>query len=149
MPVLAAGALALGLAAQLLLPAARPLTEASPLAPRRPRPIVAPTVGPYPVILQAPIFSPDRKPGEEEETPGAGALGGFVAIAVALGHNFATALMKGPDGAIRTVHLGDSVLDWRLVGIESSKLTFERDTARHEVPIGAPAAVTNQNGSDE
>jgi hypothetical protein len=142
--------LVLALAAQLLIPETQRLTEASPLAQRRPRPIVAPAIAPYPDILQTPIFSPDRKPGEEEgAVPGAGALDGFVAVGVATGHNFAMALLKGPDGAIRTMHLGDSVQDWRLVGIESSKLTFERDTAHHVIPVRAPAAAANQNGSDE
>jgi hypothetical protein len=138
------------LAVQLLLPGAQPMTETSPLAPRRPRPVVAPTIPLYPAILQAPIFAPDRKPNEEEDsTPGAGALDGFVAVGVATGHNFATGFLKGPEGTIRTIHLGDSVQDWRLVGIESSKLTFERDTARHVMTVAAPAAATNQNGNEE
>lgn len=139
----------MSLVAQLLLPGGQLLSEGSALAPRRPRPITAPIMPAFQAVLQAPIFSPDRKPGDEEQSPAAGALNGFVAIGVALGHNFATAVVKGPDGAIRTMRTGDSLQDWRLVGIDGSKLTFERDTARHELPVGAPVAPASQNGNDE
>ncbi len=121
------------------------------MAPRRPRPIVAPPIPDYAAILQAPIFSPDRKPGEDEDSaPGAGALDGFTALGVATGRGFATALFKSSDGVVTTLHLGDSVKGWRLVGVESAKLTFQRDTARHVVPVGASAATpAAQNGNDE
>jgi hypothetical protein len=152
MPVFACGALVVALVAQVAIPYGQSLTEASPVAPRRPRPVVAPVLPEYAAILQAPIFSPDRKPGEDEDaTPGAGPLGGFAAIGVATGRNFATALLKGPDGSVRTLHPGDTVLDWRLVGIDGTKLTFARGGDRHVMPVGAPvaAAPANDNGNDQ
>ena len=150
-PVLACGVLVLALIVQLVLPSSHPLTEASPLAPRRPKPVVAPPVPDYAAILAAPIFSPDRKPGEDEDSaPGSGALDGFAALGVATGRGFATALLKGPDGVVSTLRVGDSVQGWRLVGVESAKLTFQRDTARHVVPVGAPTTTpAAQNGNDE
>ena len=143
--------LVLALIVQLVLPSSHPLTEASPLAPRRPKPVVAPPVPDYAAILAAPIFSPDRKPGEDEDSaPGSGALDGFAALGVATGRGFATALLKGPDGVVSTLRVGDSVQGWRLVGVESAKLTFQRDTARHVVPVGAPTTTpAAQNGNDE
>ena len=153
MPVFACGALVVALVAQLVIPYGQPLTDASPVLPRRPRPIVAPVIPEYAAILQAPIFSPDRKPGEDEDAiPGTGPLDGFAVVGVATGRNFATALIKGPDGSIRTLHPGDTVQDWRLVSIEGSQLTFGRGAARHVIPVGAaaaPAASANDNGNDQ
>ena len=151
-PVLAAGALLLVLVVQLLIPSTPLLPDGSALAPRRPHLVAAPALPAFDAILRAPIFSPDRKPGESDEAaPGASALDGFVPLGVSIGRGFASAVLKGPDGNIRTIHVGARVLDWRLVGIESSQLTFERDTSRRNIPVGKPAAAatTNQNGSDE
>lgn len=154
----ACGALLVALLVQFTLPFGQALTEASPVSPRRPRPVSAPVIPDYPAILQAPVFAPDRQPGSDQDAASAGGpLGGFVAIGVAIGPKFAAALLKGPDGFIRTLHRGDRVQDWRLVAIESSQITFARDTARHVIAVGAPAAsaapttataTANDNGSD-
>lgn len=152
LPVFVCAALAAGLAAQLVIPYGQPLADASPVAPSRPRPVVAPIVPEYAAILQAPIFSPDRKPGEDADAiPGVGPLSGLMVIGVATGRNFATALVKAPDGSLRTMHPGDTVQDWRLVSIEKTQLTFARDTARHSIPVGASAAPAsaNDNGNEE
>jgi hypothetical protein len=143
--------LLLTLMVQVLLPHAQPLPEASALAPRRPRPVVPPAMPAYPAILAAPIFSPDRKPGEDEDaTPGAGALDGYSALGVALGRGFATAVVKGPDGAAHNLHVGDSLQTWRLISIKSDQLTFQRETVRHVMPVGAAAAAPPvQNGNDD
>src|ERR1700733_12128981 len=75
MPVFACGVLAVALVAQFMIPYGQPLTDASSVLPRRPRPIAAPVLPEYAAILQAPIFSPDRKPGEDQdEAPGSGPL---------------------------------------------------------------------------
>jgi hypothetical protein len=153
MPVFACGVLAAALVVQFVMPLGRPVTDPSPVLPRRPKLVVAPVIPPYAAILQAPIFSPDRKPGEDEDAiPGSGPLNGFVVVGVATGRNFATALIKGPDGSMRTLHPGDSIQDWRLVSIERSQLTFARDTARHVIAVGAPAAPAasaNDDGNDQ
>jgi hypothetical protein len=149
MPVFACAALVAALVAQVVIPDGQPLTDASPVLARRPRPLVAPAIPDYPAILKAPIFSPDRKPGEDEDAvPGSGPLNGFAVVGVATGRNFAMALVKGPDGSVRTLHRGDTIQDWRLVGIESSQLTFARDTARHVMLVGAPAAGAAAAASD-
>jgi hypothetical protein len=140
MPVFACGVLLVALVAQVVIPNGQPLTDASPVLARRPRPVAAPVIPDYAAILRAPIFSPDRKPGEDEDTAlGSGPLNGFAVVGVSIGRNFATALVKGPDGSLRTLHRGDTIQDWRLVSIESSQLTFGRDTARHVISVGAPA----------
>jgi hypothetical protein len=153
LPVFACAVLLAALIAQVMIPYAQPLIDASPVLARRPRPVVAPVVPPYAAILQAPIFSPDRKPGEDDDAiAGAGPLNGFAVVGVATGRNFAMALVKGPEGSVRTLHLGDTIQDWRLVRIESSQLTFARASARHVISVGAgaaPAASANDNGNDQ
>jgi hypothetical protein len=152
-PVFACGVLALALVAQVFLPHGQAVSDASPVLARRPRPVVAPVLPDYAAILQSPIFSPDRKPGEDQDAaPGSGPLNGFVVVGIATGRNFATAMVKGPDGSIRNLHNGDSIQDWRLVRIESAQLTFARDAARHVISVGAPApapASANDNGDDQ
>jgi hypothetical protein len=149
MPVFACAALLVALVAQVVIPYGQPLTDASPVLTRRPRPVVAPVMPQYAGILQAPVFSPDRKPGEDESgVAGAGPLNGFVVAGVATGRNFAMALVKGPDGSVRTLHIGDTIQDWRLMRIEGSQLTFARDAARHIIPVGAPAGTSAAAASD-
>lgn len=125
----------------MVLPYGERLPDASALAPRRPRPVVAPPLAEYPAILQSPIFSPDRKPGEDlGAAPGAGALDSYAALGVATGRAFANALVKGPGAPAQTLKRGDTLEGWRLVGLEKDKLTFERGAARHVLTVGAPAA---------
>ncbi len=153
LPVFACGVLLAALVAQFVIPSGQPLTEASPVLARRPPPVVAPVLRDYAAILRAPIFSPDRKPGEDEDVvAGSGPLNGLAVVGVATGRNFATALVKGPDGSLRTLHRGDTVQDWRVVGIETSQITFARGAAHHAIPVGAAAAAAataNDNGNDQ
>jgi hypothetical protein len=122
------------------LPYGKRLPEASVQAPRRSRPVLVPPVAEYPTILQSPIFSPDRKPGEDTgAAPGAGALDNYTALGVATARGFASALVKGPGAPAKTFRLGDTLEGWRLVGLDRDKVTFERDNARHVLTVGAPA----------
>ncbi|MGI9168953.1 MAG: hypothetical protein ACR2FH_02085 [Caulobacteraceae bacterium] len=125
----------------MILPYGERLPAASSAAPRRPRPLVVPPIAEYPAILRSPIFSPDRKPGEDSGAgPGAGALDSYAALGVATGKAFATALIRGPGAPPRTVRRGETVEGWRMVGLDREKLTFERGGARHVLTVGAPAA---------
>ena len=137
--VVACGVLVLALALQVVLPYGQRLPAASAQAPRRPRPVLVPPVAEYPVILQSPIFSPDRKPGEDlGAAPGASVLDSYAALGVATARNFASALVKGPGEAAKTLRRGDSLEGWRLVALDKDKLTFERGGARHVLTVGAP-----------
>jgi hypothetical protein len=152
-PVALCVALGLGVIVQFVLPWNDPLPPASPLASRRPRPVTIPAPGQYPVILGAPIFSPDRKPGEDTgSAPGANALDAYTALGVATGRGLATALIKGPGAGPQLIRLGQELEGWKLVGLDRQKLTFERNGARHVLAIGAAATPANgaaQSDSDE
>ena len=106
-------------------------------------------VAEYPAILQAPIFSPDRKPGQDlGAAPGAGALDSYAALGVATGRTFASALVKGPGGPARTLRRGDTLEGWKLVAMNRDKLTFERGDARHILTVGAPSVpAAGQSGN--
>ncbi len=133
------------------MPYGRPLPEPSPVAARRPRILAVAPLPEYAAILQSPIFTPDRKPGEDAgAAPGASVLDGYTALGIATGRGFATAVIKGPGDAAKTVRRGEAVEGWTLVGLDSSKLTFERAGARRTLPIGAAkAAAITQAEADE
>ncbi|HEY2178328.1 MAG TPA: hypothetical protein VGH15_07075 [Caulobacteraceae bacterium] len=144
MPVLAVGGLILALVLQLFLPSGAAAPEASSVAARRPRPLVVPPLPEYAAILAKPIFAPDRKPGAGDlSATSGGELAGYAALGAAVGHGVAAAVVSGPSGSIRTVHAGDVVEGWRVVAVESGKLTFDRNGVRHTLVVGAPAeAIT-------
>lgn len=139
---------------QIALPWSERLPASSALALRPPPPVAVPPPGQYPVILAAPIFSPDRKPGEDTgSAPGANALDAYTALGVATGRGLATALVKGPGAGPQVIRPGQELEGWKLVGLDRNKLTFERNGARHVLTIGAAAspagAATTQSDSDE
>jgi len=145
LPAVAAGALLLALGLQFILPASTSQPEASALAPRRAGPVAAPVIAQYASILERPVFAPDRRPGPAElPSVGAGPLGGYAALGVAIGRSVATAVVSGPGAAARTLRMGESVEGWRLVAIDRAKLTFERDGARQSLVVGAPPAVLSE-----
>jgi hypothetical protein len=139
-------ALAMTLVLQVVLPYQDPASQASPVAVRRPKLIVVPTPPEYAAILQAPIFSPDRKPGEDADAaPGASALDAYAALGVAMGPGFATAVVKTPEGKIVSIKPGETLEGWRLAVMDRTKLGFQRGDARHVLTIGtAPTPTPGQ-----
>jgi hypothetical protein len=129
---------------QLALPAGGPPSAAGSLAARRPKLVNVPPVAEYPAILTAPVFAPDRKPGDARIAAagggGGGALDGYAALGAATSAGGAAAVVSGPGGAVKTLRRGETVEGWRLVALDASKLTFERNGQRRVLPIGAPAA---------
>jgi hypothetical protein len=136
------------LALQFALPGTGPGAWVSALAPRRPLAVVPPPVPEYAAILRAPIFAPDRKPGPSAlAAPGGGPLSGYAALGVAIDRSGATAVISGPQNSTRTVRTGESVEGWRLVSIERTRVTFERDGARQSLVVGSPPEVLSQAGA--
>ncbi len=131
--------LALGL--QFLLPYKGAVPEAGALAVRRPRPVTIPLLPEYSAILKAPLFAPDRKPGETgvSANGAAGTLTSYAALGAATGRGIATAIVSGPGNAVKTLKIGDEVDGWRLSRVTTTKLTFERNGVEHVLVIGEPA----------
>ena len=128
------------LVAQLMLPSPAPPSEPPGLAPRRQRPIMVPPVPEYAAILASPIFAPDRRPGAAGSTSegGGGSLSGYAAVGAIAGHGVGTAVVVVPGGGIKTLRLGDEVDGWRLAGVDTTHVYFQRDGARHVLVVGAP-----------
>ena len=134
----------------MALPYGERLPTATPLAARPPRPVIVAPVAEYPAILQSPIFSPDRKPGEDlGAAPGASAWDSYAALGVATGRAFASALVKGPGGPAKTLRRGDTLEGWKLVAMDRDKLTFERGDARHVLTVGAPSTPAAGQSGDQ
>jgi hypothetical protein len=132
--------LALGLQFAMVT-ATTPLTS-SAVASRRPRLVGVPPASDYPAILASPVFAPDRKPGSAElAAAGGGALAGYAALGAAAGGGAASGVVSGPGGQAKTIRVGDSLEGWRLVSVSRAVLTFEREGARHQLMVGAPAEV--------
>jgi hypothetical protein len=124
---------------QLMLPPAAPPSEPPGLAARRQRPVMVPPVPEYAAILASPIFAPDRRPGAAgTASEGGGSLNGYAAIGVVAGRAFASAVVTLPGGGIKTLRLGDEVEGWRLVGVDRTQVSFERNGLRHVLVVGAP-----------
>jgi len=107
----------------------------------------------YSAILQAPIFAMDRAPVILAAQP-SGNLQGYDVIGTAIAGTTATALIRDTTG--RTVRIKpDGILQgWRLVSIERTQLTFDRDGEKRTLPVeAAPRAVVTggvqsaENGS--
>lgn len=158
LPAAACAALAAGLIAQFILPASEAPPEVAVAVMRMPRLVAPPRPPDYRAILEAPIFSPDRKPGPDADAaPGASLLDDYAALGVAIGRGFATAVVKGPDGASKTLRLGGDLEGWRLIGLDRGKLTFQKNDARHVLVVGSAAlqagagdkTASSKNGNDD
>jgi hypothetical protein len=143
-PRLACAALA-GLAAvQLVLPAASPPPQIDFRAARRPRPVTIPPLPEYPAILRAPLFAPDRRPGDAAPSGAAGSggsLDGYAVLGVVTGGGAADAVISGPGVTAQTVKRGEVVNGWRLAAVGATAAIFERGGVRRTLAVGAPSAA--------
>jgi hypothetical protein len=151
-PRLACAALA-GLAAvQLILPGPGAPTQIDFRAARRPRPVAAPPLPEYPAILRAPLFAPDRHPGEAAPATASGqgaSLDGFTALGVVVGGAANAAVISGPSVGAQTVKRGEMVNGWRLIQVSPTAAMFERGGVRQTLVVGAPAAAAASSGDPD
>ncbi|MEO7027601.1 MAG: hypothetical protein ABI056_08605 [Caulobacteraceae bacterium] len=136
----------MGLILQFALPSEGLKPGDPAVAMSMPRLVAAPSPLGHPVVLLQPIFSPDRKAGEDADAaPGASALDGYAALGVAMARGLAAAVVKGADGAVKTLKLGADLEGWRLVAIDRNKVTFQKNDAHHVLSVGAPAQQPGQD----
>ena len=148
-PILAGGVLVLIAGLQLLLPGASPPPGAIGLAARRERPVNVPPLLEYAAILASPIFTPDRRPGAAggPSDTGGGTLAGYAALGAATGRGLATGVVSSPGAGAKTLRRGDILDGWRLVAVDRTQLTFERNGTRRTLVVGAPAEAPVQPGA--
>ncbi len=140
-PILANVVLLVIMGVQWMLPSAGPTPDSAGLAARRPRATQIPPLPEYAAILRAPIFAPDRRPGEaaaSNATVG-GSLSGYAALGAVTGPSVAAVVISGPGTGPRTVRRGEVVEGWRLVAVDRAKAVFQRNGVNHALIIGAPA----------
>jgi hypothetical protein len=129
-PLLGGGAFALLMPAVLLLPAGRGLGGAE--SPAQP-----PLGAEAPPVLQAvyerPLFA---APGEQAEMALPDDAPQLVGIVGRLGAD-AVALVRGGDGATRTLRVGESVDGWQLASLAIDAAFFTRGAQRVRVPLPA------------
>lgn len=148
MRILACAALVALLALQLALPQGSSLpTPTAGLAARRLQLARPPFTPQSPAILRAPLFAPDRLPGQARMAAPADAAGsdtmlGYSALGVAMGHGAAAGVVSAPGGKVTTLKIGDAVEGWRLVGLDRTRLSFARNGVRRDLVVGAPAETT-------
>ena len=128
-------------AAQFLIPWSSPSLDTAGLAVRRTKLVTIPPLPTYAAILDAPLFAPDRRPGETQVGPSAGAvpLAGYAALGAATSRTGATAVVSAPGGKVETLKIGDDMDGWRLVALSRTRLTFESKGGRQDLIVGAPA----------
>lgn len=131
---MAAAALITTAGLQLVLPLPTNLPSESALVPRRAREAAPPVSPDFPAVLANPIFAPDRKP-DASAIPVAGGMNGFVALGVGVAGDKATAVVRGPGAAIQRLKPGDEIQGWKLVVVETDRLTFERNQERRVLMI--------------
>lgn len=125
------------MALQLALPARTTLPADAALAPRR-LPMPAPPMIPeYRAILQAPIFAPNRAPGEGGG--GAGGLQGLQLIGIAAAGRSASIIVRGQDGSTHVLRPGDSLQGWRLIAVAPDRAVFSGPVGRVSLALGGPA----------
>ena len=142
LPAALTGLLALMLLVQLALPieADLPAVDAG-------RPRVAalarldvPPVGVYPDIAADPIFAPDGGGANSDD----GAAGGAVTLlGVATSRGAAVAILAGSDGQAVTVRPGQSVGEWRLVGVGRGSALVDGPDGRRTLRVGEAAATSS------
>jgi hypothetical protein len=102
----------------------------------------APSVlGDYPRILERPLFTPSRG------AAGAGAagqsaatsLGDYTLVGVASVGGRGVAVLRGPGGAVASLHAGEALLGWRIAEISRAGVVLEAGGVRRAVAVGAPA----------
>lgn len=137
-PALLILALLAVLVVQFALPGATEPPESSSLAPRRTREPVAPMIPDYSAVLRAPIFAPDRRPGETTATAGASVATSLQILGVAEAGRSAQVVVRTPDGAAHVLQPGQTLQGWRLVAAAADAAVFIGPAGRVSLPVGGP-----------
>lgn len=122
----------------MAMPAKVELPDGPVVVPRLPVQLATPEARTYPTILARPIFAPDRAP-VILQAQSSGNLAGFEVLGTAIAGNVSAALVRDATGRILRVKPSDTLQGWRLVSIERTELTFDRDGERRTLAVTAAA----------
>jgi hypothetical protein len=101
----------------------------------------------YTAIIAHPVFAPDRAP-PPAEAEASGNLSGVEVLGTAIaGKTAAAALLRDSDGTLSRVKIGEVIEGWKLVSIEPTELTFDRNGERRALTVDVTAPRVRANGS--
>lgn len=126
-----AGTAALAMPLALLRPGAMPTAKSPEVAPL----LAPPPAPPHGALFRRTLFAPVDGAAEEDAPLPEGAPQ-LVGIAGRIGSD-AVALVKGADGATRTLAVGESTDGWRLESLAIDAAFFTRGTQRLRMPLPA------------
>lgn len=127
------------LVAQFALPSGTQLPDDAVLAPRRVRDPSPAMVPDYSAVLRAPIFAPDRRPGEAAViSPGLATAPQPQVLGVAASGRSASAVIRGSDGADHVMQPGQALQGWRLLAVTPNGAVFLGPAGRVSLPVGGP-----------
>jgi hypothetical protein len=138
-PALLCVALVGGLAAQFAWPITTEFSPTAPPSTPRLRSPAATLVPDYPALLRAPLFSPDRHSlGVGVGGEGAAATDSQrpILIGVASDRRAGSAVVKGSDGAVHVIRLGEAWRGWRLVAVGAKGAAFDGPGGRFTARVG-------------
>ncbi len=132
---------------QLAMPSSVTLPHEPRVAPRHVEEAEEPVAGVYTAIMAHPIFAPDRAP-PPAEAEASGNLSGVEVLGTAIaGKRAAAALLRGSDGTLSRVRIGEVIEGWKLVAIAPTELTFDRNGERHTLSVDVTAPKATAAGS--
>lgn len=129
-------------AAQLVAPPRTELPDPSPLAPRHGREPAPPMIPDYPATLRAPIFTPDRTPGEAASATDVGTAPSLQLLGAATTAHGASVIVKTPDGGAHAVRQGETLQGWRLVSATAQTAVFDGPVGRATLTVGGPPSTS-------
>jgi hypothetical protein len=143
LPIVAAVLLVVTAGLQIAMPSTVDLPEDSPLAARRAPEPGEPVAANYAAVLARPIFAPDRAPVILQAQT-AGSLSGYDVVGTAVAGNIAAALVRDATGRIIRIKPDAILQGWRVVSIDRTQLTLDRDGERRVLAVTtAPARGVN------
>ena len=118
----------------MAIPSNASLPEDTALAPRRAPEPAQPVQREYPAILMRTVFAPDRAPTILQAQT-AGNLSGYEVIGTAIAGKISTALVRDVTGRVMRVKPDETLQGWRLVSIDRTQVTFDRDGERRTLMV--------------
>ena len=136
LPAFAAVLLLVTAGLQIAMPRSVDLPERSSAA-ARPAPEPAePAARNYAAVLARPIFAPDRAP-VILQAPTAGSLNGYEVLGTAVAGKVAAALVRDATGRVIRVKPDAMLQGWRVVSIDRTQLTLDRDGENRVLAVTA------------
>jgi len=134
MPAGAATVLLLLAAVQIAIPSSVKLPDDMAVVPKRSLETRAPISTSYAAVLAHPLFAPDRAPVTAEAQP-FGNLNGFEVLGTAIAGNMSAALVRDATGRILRLKPDEVLQGWRVVSIDRTQITFDRDGERRSLAV--------------